>query len=164
MKILKKSLWSKFLPILFLWFCLYSIGVLITKKFEPSIDSLKVINKTVSGRFVQSGGEAGTIPYASVNGVSLACSINIEGSGSSCPPYYAGRDVTVSLASYEHLFGTGLVVLLIKSSGYRDFIQAPSDVIDQWRRTSQTWIYRFSIILTMLLSLPYIFYIDRKDK
>lgn len=145
------------IPILLIWLLSYSLLQWIVKHYEPSLESLKIVSKTVTGRFEYRDGGAGTQPYTQIGNVLLTCHLNAFGGTSTCDPGYNSYNVTAELAKVDYLFGSHYVVIKISGLNLKPLIQPPELILERWHKYSQQNAIWYSIMLTIILGLAYVY-------
>ena len=132
-------------------------------RFQPSPSDFSV-NRTISGTYKVSDGQGGTLTTTSVNGESLYCVINYLGPRNSCITRYEGRDVTVKLASYRHVFGSGNVVVEIAANTGDRTIFTVNKLMHLWWFSSIGFGLLMTAASAVVFGFIYQFFLNWRNK
>jgi multisubunit Na+/H+ antiporter MnhB subunit len=154
---------KKYLPFVLIGIASVLIQIFLVYRFEPSAADFAV-KRTITGTYTVSGGQARTRATTAVNGYPVFCSISYLGPADSCLSQYGGHAVTVALAEYEYLFGTGEVVVEIAGKNLVRTFYDPSKRMDMWWVSSIGNAINVSILTAALFGFGYLMLLKRRNK
>lgn len=153
----------RYFPFFLIGVASLAIQIFLVYRFEPSPADF-AIKRTITGKYSVSDGQAPTRATTAVNGHPVFCSISYLGPGDSCIYQYRSHVVTVALAEYEHLFGTGEVVVEITGKNLTRTFFDPNKRMHLWWISSIGGAVTASTITTTLFSIGYLMLLKRRKK
>lgn len=123
---------KSFVSTLYVWAGAYALQLVVIWWLAPSPNQFAV-TRPIVGTYKYDGGNARSRTYTKIDELPIFCSASFIGPLDSCGrSYLKGTRVRADVAEYRHLFGSGEIVVVIRSGNATLLQRSADEMVSNW--------------------------------